>query len=120
MIVFSSYSHYTHYIHSVACGLICDLFPFQAILQSSTYSAFLEHAIPRFVQFLRDGKNMSYCTFQVFVEEIKHRQLKSTRICVRHTGVLYVRFPSVCQLYKYDTDQPGLVNNIFIFPLKFA
>ena len=40
------------------------LFP-QSIVQSSSYSAFLEHSIPRFLQYLREGKknNMNLNNF---------------------------------------------------------
>ena len=33
---------------------------FQTIVQSTSYTAFLEHSIPRFVQYLRDGKIFFY------------------------------------------------------------
>lgn len=33
---------------------------FQTIVQSTSYTAFLEHSIPRFVQYLREGKILFY------------------------------------------------------------
>ena len=45
------------------------LFP-QSIVQSSSYSAFLEHSIPRFLQYLREGKKnkMNWNNFMKWIK----------------------------------------------------
>ena len=42
----------------------------QSIVQSSSYSAFLEHSIPRFLQYLREGKknNMNWNNFMKWIQ----------------------------------------------------
>ncbi|KAL9966032.1 hypothetical protein ACROYT_G024040 [Oculina patagonica] len=50
---------------------------FESIVQSSSYSAFLEHSIPRFVQYLKEGEPQ-------FVAEVPAQQLRKLLLEILH------------------------------------
>ncbi|KAJ7354743.1 hypothetical protein OS493_030520 [Desmophyllum pertusum] len=50
---------------------------FESIVQSSSYSAFLEHSIPRFIQYLKDGEPQ-------FVAEVPAQQLRKLLLEILH------------------------------------
>ena len=50
---------------------------FESIVQSSRYSAFLEHSIPRFLQYLREGEPQ-------FVAEVPAHQLRKLLLEILH------------------------------------
>ena len=54
---------------------------FQTIVQSTSYTAFLEHSIPRFVQYLREGKIFFY-SVHISLHGKLHSASSATSTCI--------------------------------------
>ncbi|XP_068742186.1 transformation/transcription domain-associated protein-like isoform X1 [Montipora capricornis] len=71
---------------------------FESIVQSSSYSAFLEHSVPRFLKYLKEGEPQ-------FVSEVPAQQLRKLLLEILHriptNEHLRPHFPSILSLMFY-------------------